>query len=288
MKNLNTPGLSVRDVFDKTQEDVEKASSAKQRPELRSSFSGGARVYLGGGPKPSQTQNPTPTQKSLPVPVVNPEPTLSPWQNPLHNATVEDAKATANKLGAAFTFEKKITSAGASAINAALSKYLNEMDKTFAEKKMDVLRSLAVGKKAEVPKKPDFWHSLNIELRQGELYSSSLFMFNGKNNLYHTRLSVTIDGETRGTELVLDVYKAPLLKGSFTIEDAQILDMEILRFIANNPNKKIVVQIEGNSGLSKTYTLSPIAQRAIAETLELMAAHSVLKEHGVEIRPYYF
>ena len=50
LNNLKTPGLNVRDLFDKTGEDVLKASSGKQHPEISIRFFGAASSYLGARP----------------------------------------------------------------------------------------------------------------------------------------------------------------------------------------------------------------------------------------------
>ncbi|MDR1986701.1 MAG: tetratricopeptide repeat protein [Treponema sp.] len=67
LNNLKTPGLSVRDLFDKTGADVRRASSGSQIPAIYSQFFETA--YLGGrpgavqpGPKPSPAPQPAPGQ----------------------------------------------------------------------------------------------------------------------------------------------------------------------------------------------------------------------------------
>jgi formylglycine-generating enzyme required for sulfatase activity len=47
LKNLNTPGLSVRDIFDRTGEDVLRASGGRQHPELSVRYFAAASVFLG-------------------------------------------------------------------------------------------------------------------------------------------------------------------------------------------------------------------------------------------------
>jgi|GEM_PF-2323161 len=78
LNNLKTPGLSVRDMFDKTGEDVLKASGGKQHPELSLRFFGASSVYLGTRPSqppvpaPAPVVTPTPAPQPAPVPVVQP------------------------------------------------------------------------------------------------------------------------------------------------------------------------------------------------------------------------
>ena len=47
LRNLGTPGLSVRDIFDKTGEDVVRISNGRQHPELSVRYFGASTAYLG-------------------------------------------------------------------------------------------------------------------------------------------------------------------------------------------------------------------------------------------------
>jgi Flp pilus assembly protein TadD len=59
LNNLKTPGVSVRDLFDKTGADVLKASGGKQHPELSIRYFGAASAYLGSRPaNPPQDPDP--------------------------------------------------------------------------------------------------------------------------------------------------------------------------------------------------------------------------------------
>jgi hypothetical protein len=72
LANLKTPGLSVRDLFDKTGADVRRASGGKQIPAIYSQFFETA--WLGGrpavavqpSPQPAPQPNPTPVQPVAP------------------------------------------------------------------------------------------------------------------------------------------------------------------------------------------------------------------------------
>jgi tetratricopeptide (TPR) repeat protein len=65
LNNLKTPGLSVRDLFDKTGEDVLRVSGGRQHPELSVRFFGASSAYLGTRPTPNTpppgVQPPTPS-----------------------------------------------------------------------------------------------------------------------------------------------------------------------------------------------------------------------------------
>jgi tetratricopeptide (TPR) repeat protein len=67
LANLKTPGLSVRDLFDKTGADVRRASGGKQIPVIYSQFFETA--YLGNRPSPVQpVVPPSPAPQPVPVP----------------------------------------------------------------------------------------------------------------------------------------------------------------------------------------------------------------------------
>jgi tetratricopeptide (TPR) repeat protein len=74
LANLKTPGLSVRDLFDKTGQDVRQASGGRQIPAVYSQFFETA--YLGG--RPAVAVQPTPAPQ--PAVVVQPTPTPAPVQ----------------------------------------------------------------------------------------------------------------------------------------------------------------------------------------------------------------
>jgi hypothetical protein len=178
----------------------------------------------------------------------------------------------------------------------ALTKdYINTLmpNFSFEKKKNEVTclsRALNVSLKQQrqmlFDRKTDFWHSLFIEIRQGELFASSQYEYiNKKNSLSHTRLTVTIDGKTASTDMALDTRTVNVLKT--TIEEARIMDEEILRFIANNLDSQIQVRIENTSGGYKEYIMNSVVKYAIAQTLDLYDAMTVLKAHGAEIKQSY-
>jgi len=65
LNNLRTPGLSVRDIFDRTGDDVLRVSNGRQHPELSIRFFGASTTYLGSGPAVSASGT---AQNSPPVP----------------------------------------------------------------------------------------------------------------------------------------------------------------------------------------------------------------------------
>jgi len=67
LNNLKTPGISIGDLFDKTGNDVIRASGGKQRPALYKQFFGTA--YIGS--KPNPTPNPNPAPNPTPVPIAS-------------------------------------------------------------------------------------------------------------------------------------------------------------------------------------------------------------------------
>jgi hypothetical protein len=90
LANLQTPGLSVRDIFDKTGADVRQASGGKQIPAIYSQYFETA--YLGGRPAVAVQPTPAPVQPApAPQPVPKPTPaTVQPAPKPAP-ATVQPA-----------------------------------------------------------------------------------------------------------------------------------------------------------------------------------------------------
>ncbi|MFP3090643.1 tetratricopeptide repeat protein [Treponema sp. TIM-1] len=87
LANLKTPGLSVRDLFDKTGADVRRVSGGKQVPAIYSQFFETA--YLGNSPavvvQPTPAPSPTPVPTPAPVqpaPAPTPVPTPDPAPKP--------------------------------------------------------------------------------------------------------------------------------------------------------------------------------------------------------------
>ncbi|GHU03195.1 hypothetical protein FACS1894147_06700 [Spirochaetia bacterium] len=73
LNNLKTPGLSVRDLFDRTGADVRRASGGRQVPAIYSQFFDTA--YLGSRPAGAA---PAPVSASVPAPAPTPTPAPSP------------------------------------------------------------------------------------------------------------------------------------------------------------------------------------------------------------------
>jgi len=80
LNNLKTPGLSVRDVFDKTGADVLRVSGGKQHPELSIRYFGASSAYLGTKPAVATSQ---PAPAPQPAPVVQPTPAPKPAPAPI-------------------------------------------------------------------------------------------------------------------------------------------------------------------------------------------------------------
>jgi len=72
LKNLKTPGLEVKEIFNRTGADVSQASNRQQIPAIYSQFFGNA--YLNGtSVQPSPAPNPTPQPAPVVQPVAPPE-----------------------------------------------------------------------------------------------------------------------------------------------------------------------------------------------------------------------
>ena len=87
LKNLKTPGLEVKDIFNRTGADVSQASGRKQIPAIYSQFFGTA--YLGAlpaatasVPAPTPQPAPAPASQSAPAAAVQPSPTPAPAVQP--------------------------------------------------------------------------------------------------------------------------------------------------------------------------------------------------------------
>ena len=74
LKNLETPGLSVFQIFDNTMADVNKVTGYTQNPELRIMFPGAGEVYLGAHLSPGFAPAPESVPNSAPVPARSPAP----------------------------------------------------------------------------------------------------------------------------------------------------------------------------------------------------------------------
>jgi len=76
LNNLKQPGLSVRDIFDRTGEDVLRVSGGKQHPELSVRFFGASSAFI--GPRPTPPPPPPPVQPApAPPPAVQPAPSAA-------------------------------------------------------------------------------------------------------------------------------------------------------------------------------------------------------------------
>jgi len=75
LQNLRTTGLSVRDIFDKTGNDVLRVSGGSQHPELSIKYFAASTTYLGSRPAGSaSTAQAAPQSEPIPVPRAGPIP----------------------------------------------------------------------------------------------------------------------------------------------------------------------------------------------------------------------
>ena len=77
LNNLQTQGLSIYEVFDKTMGDVKNASGGEQHPEMHVMYSGANKTYLGKPPGPGTGTRPPVTGPSPGPQPPNPGPTPS-------------------------------------------------------------------------------------------------------------------------------------------------------------------------------------------------------------------
>jgi hypothetical protein len=176
------------------------------------------------------------------------------------------AKETINRLMPSFTFEHR--NGGVTCTHRAYVQFASSQ------------------KQAVIDKKIDFWHSIIAEIQQGKLYAASRYEYGGRSNrLQHKRLTVNINGKAMSTKVNLKTNSSSIM--GITTEEARISDIEILRFIAANPGGEVNVRIENETGVFRNYILNDIAQRAIAQTLELYDAMEELEKAGVEIDKNY-
>jgi len=73
LKNLKTPGLNVRELFDRTGEGVIRESGGEQHPELSIRYFTASSAYLGQPPKPGSRLEPVADLKPEPKPEQKPE-----------------------------------------------------------------------------------------------------------------------------------------------------------------------------------------------------------------------
>jgi len=98
LNNIKNQSLSIRDVFDKTGEDVLSVSGGKQHPELSLRFFGASSAYLGARPAPAAvTQSapvPAPAPAPMPSPAAQSAPTVQLTPVPTPVPTVQPAPVT--------------------------------------------------------------------------------------------------------------------------------------------------------------------------------------------------
>jgi hypothetical protein len=185
------------------------------------------------------------------------------------NMSAKDARAAAARLAPDFAFERAFgKTEGATIVHKALEQYR------------------AQGLEAVIAGSEKYWHSLFVEIHNGELHASSGYVFGNKaQGLSHTRLTIEIDNISMVAEMSLDTQR--LGAAGVTTETAAMTSLGALRFIADNPGKKVNVRIEGDTGAYRDYALSEVAQKAIAQTLELHDAMETLKRAGISLGQQY-
>jgi formylglycine-generating enzyme required for sulfatase activity len=104
LSSLKTPGLSVRDVFDKTGQGLHSATGGKQRPEFKSDYFAANSAYLGARPAAAQTAPPAPATNTAPAPAAANFPAAAPatTTNPAPAANMAPAAASSAALPAGF------------------------------------------------------------------------------------------------------------------------------------------------------------------------------------------
>jgi hypothetical protein len=223
-------------------------------------------------PPPSQTQVMEVTYAKAPdkLPEERARQDAAPSDAFASNMSVKDARAAAAKLAPSFTFERTFGDTGESV--------------TIVHKALEQYR--AQGLQAVTGGKEKYWHSLFVEIRNGALQATSRYVFgNRAQGLSHTSLTIEIDNITMNAQMSLDTQR--LGATGVTTETAAVTKAGLLRFIADNPAKKVNIRIEGDSGANKDYALSEVAQKAIAQTLELYDAMETLKKAGISLEQQY-
>jgi hypothetical protein len=82
LKNIKSPGLSVRDVFDKTGADVKRVSGGKQIPQSADQHFETASIFLAARPSPTPSPSPGPSPSPAPGPAPTPRPIPPPSPTP--------------------------------------------------------------------------------------------------------------------------------------------------------------------------------------------------------------
>jgi hypothetical protein len=185
--------------------------------------------------------------------------------------SVQAARATLKDLAPNFTFERNL--GGADDDQAGL---------IIVHKSMEAYK--AQGLRAIIDEKEKYWHSLTVEIHDGELRAASgRYAAGGRGyKVPHTALSIEIDGRSMAAQLSRDVRR--LAMGSVTAETAAMLDQADygpLRFMARNPGKNVNIRAEVEPGEYRDYALGEAAHVAIIQTLEVYDALRSLKRAGL-------
>ena len=172
---------------------------------------------------------------------------------------IKAAKAVINRLMPGFTFEK--TRKGVSCTSHAFAQLLATRERELHNERQ--------------------YYLIFAEIKENKINAFSRYSYKNRGvarGLNHDSLSITVDGKTIKTSVVS--------KTKNNTETAKINDDEILRAIAANAGKSILVRISGHGGFQE-YVLSQSVQAAIAQTIELYDAINVLNRAGVEIQESY-
>ena len=175
---------------------------------------------------------------------------------------IKAAKAVINRLMPGFTYKK--TRKGVSCTSQAFTQLMATRKREFAQSKTQSHAYL-----------------IFAEIKENRINAFSRYSYKTGDaawGLNHDSLSITVYGKTIKTSVVS--------KTKSNTETAKINDDEILRTIAGNAGKSILVRISGHGGF-REYVLSQPVQAAIAQTIELYDAMDVIKRAGVEIQESY-
>jgi hypothetical protein len=209
---------------------------------------------------------------------------------PVSPSAIESAKATINRLMPAFTFEKRV--GGVSCTYRPLAQWQAQKMQAVVSgadsRSRMLMDEFNFRISSGVHGGAGYWHSLHVEIVKGELRATSRYVYsNKKHMLFHTNLTAKIGDMGMTAQAALVVGHLSSAGPGITTEEARITDPAILRFIADNPGKKVDVRLEGGGGTYRDYVLSEVAHTAIIRTLELYDAMETLKKAGVPLEKSY-
>jgi hypothetical protein len=208
---------------------------------------------------------------------------------PVPPSAIESAKATINRLMPDFTFEKRVGGVSCTYRPLALWQAQKMQAIVGADSRSRLLMDEFNFRMSDgVHGSAGYWSSLCVEIARGELQATSWHVYRDKKRkLSHTSLTARIGDMTMTVRMALVVGYLSSAGPSLTTERARMADPAMLRFIADNPGKKVSVRIEGDGGVHRDYVLSEVAHTAIIRTLEIYDAMETLKKAGVPLEKSY-